>query len=183
MKFTRIQVPLDGNCFFHSFILGMKVFDPDFRLTVTDLRYLVAKVIKLTPELYEDLITEWLDFQRITLESKSKMTPEIAGNIIYETNEWTTSTMIHILAVVFNVKIIIHEKINGKFFSESFPSAWKKKVGNESNNSDKEINILKEYNHFDYLSTTTSVSKKNENHEIYFFVGTSLFLLMMMLSF
>ena len=106
-KYEIIKVPSDGDCFFHSFIHGIKKTRVDFHFTALDLRYIVSKIItnRKNIKLYNDLLDEWVDHKRITKNTREKLTPEIVAKIITETKEWTTSTIIHIISMAFKIKI------------------------------------------------------------------------------
>jgi hypothetical protein len=75
--------------------------------------------------------------------------------ILTKTNEWVVSTIIHIVSLIFQIQIIVHEEINSKVYSESFPSSYKEpelKVNNDKGHPvTHQIVILKTTNHYDLI--------------------------------
>lgn len=155
-----IPVPADGDCLYHAFIkgLGIKTLLPQH------LRDFVASKILSDKDLYDDIVREWIDFN--VIPNAQNITPEKVANHIRNTKEWATSTVIHILAVAFNVRITVFQKINGQFYPEIFPSEWKqhhdekwKTVGKLKNRGNKwkkdayykDIYLLRRGYHFELL--------------------------------
>lgn len=144
-----ISVPSDGDCLYHAFIKGIGI--PG--LEPQQLRDFVANKILAEKDLYEDLVTEWADFNVIqTVESIDQ---ETAANHLRTSKEWATSTVIHILATAFNVRVIVFQKINDKFFSETFPSEWKIENNDPEKNPMtkpyKDIYLIRRGYHFELL--------------------------------
>jgi OTU-like cysteine protease len=144
-----IPVPADGDCLYHAFIKGLGIDS----LTPLFLRDFVANRILNDKDLYDDLIREWMDFKVVS--SVDTITPEIAANHIRNSKEWATSTVIHILSIAFNVRIIVFQKINGQFYSEIFPSEWKetcpKKKLKKQKQQHKDIYLYRRGYHFELL--------------------------------
>lgn len=137
-----IPVPADGDCFYHAFIKGLRLAG----LTPHILRDIVAQKILSDSDLYDDLVKEWIDFD--VIQNANSITPEIAANHIRDTKEWSTSTIIHILATAFNVRIVVFQNINGRYFSEIFPSEWK---DSPQTRPYKDIYILRRGCHYELL--------------------------------
>lgn len=137
-----IPVPADGDCFFHAFIKGLGLEG----LTPQLLRDVVAQKILTDHDLYDDLVKEWIDFD--VIRGHNSVTPEMAAHHIRNTKEWSTSTIIHIIACAFNVRVIVFQKINGNYFSETFPSEWKAKPQGRPY---KDIYILRRGSHYELL--------------------------------
>ena len=151
-----IPVPSDGDCLYHAFIKGLGI--PG--LSPQNLRDFVANKITFDKDLYDDLIREWLDFGVIS--DSAHMTPETAAQHISNSKEWATSTVIHILADAFKVRTIVFQKINGTFYSEVFPSEWKRK-STENKTFErfyKDIYLLRDANHFELLVPLETSSSK-----------------------
>lgn len=138
---TIVPVPPDGDCFFHAFIQGSKL-----NTTPAHVRDLVSDYIKNDKDLLDDLITEWRDFG--VIGKNQTISPKNASTKI-RNGEWATSTMIHVVCMIFNVKIIVFENVNGSLRSQIFPSIWKPSV--PDNPFRPEIFVLRRRNHFDLL--------------------------------
>ena len=141
-----IPVPADGDCLYHAFIKGL-----DIDISPQDLRNYVAHKIQTDKDLYDDLVMEWLDFG--VIRNITRITPEIAANRLRTTKEWATSTVIHILALAFNVRVIVFQKINGKFYPEVFPSVWKvtEEMKKDIGPKYKDIYLYRRGYHFELL--------------------------------
>lgn len=142
LKLIKIDVYSEpGDCLYAAIIKGA---NSDF--SVNDLRNHVARVITLDKDLYDDLITEWIDFK--VIEKNTNITPHDAAFRIQHLKEWGTSTIIHILANSLNLKISVVTSINDKYFVEQFPSDFKKK---QYLNNPKQIYLYANGYHFDLL--------------------------------
>ena len=139
-----IPVPGDGDCLYHAIIKGI-----DISVTPKDLRNFVAEQILMNNDLYEDLVLELIDFGRV--KDSSRMTPAKLANVIKHTKEWATSTVIHILANAFNIKILVIQKINNRFYSEEFPSPWKYDMSLDNKQSKKVVYVYRRGYHFELL--------------------------------
>jgi predicted transcriptional regulator len=153
-KWKIIETPSDGDCFFHAFLI-----DTGIKTNPKELRAIVANVLEKNNDLYQDLLLEWRDLGVIS--KNTKLSPKQVADIIRNTKEWATSTIIHIISVLFKIKIIVHEKINGKLFAESFPSEWK----NTGIIPKKSINILRIGNHFEALKYVKNSNNKTNSLE------------------
>ena len=151
-----IPVPGDGDCLYHAFIKGINL-----SISPQQLRGYVADKILNNKDLYDDLVTELVDFGRI--KNVDLVTPEKLSNVIRHTKEWATSTVIHILAVAFNVRILVLQKINGRFFSEEFTSAWKIPSGHKIGKTQaKSIYLYRRGYHFELLQPLGFVNGKSD---------------------
>ena len=148
-----VPVPGDGDCLYHAFIKGLGIDG----LTPIQLREFVGKKLMSDKDLYDDLVTEWIDFG--VIKNASDVTPEMAAHHICNTKEWATSTVIHILAVAFNVRIVVFEKINGQFYSEMFPSEWKPKGSKTI--PYKDIYLFRRGYHFELLEPIDNIERKD----------------------
>lgn len=134
-----VDVPGDGNCFFHTVILGLGLStSPDI------LRGLVADYILSHPEVAEDIIVEWRDFG--VLEPDEIPTVEEVALVIRDTREWATSTIINITSLVLRIRIEVYSDINGHIVSQSFPYTWLPQQNNLNT-----LKILSTENHFQLL--------------------------------
>jgi len=149
-----VSVPADGDCLYHAFIKGLNLHD----LSPKQLRDFVADKILSDKDLYEDIVTEWVDFK--VIPSRQHASPETVANRIRNTKEWATSTVIHILAHAFNVRVIVFQKINGQFYSEVFPSEWKGKHA-ERKDYFHDIYLYRKGCHFELLMPLDS-AKEND---------------------
>lgn len=157
-----VPVPADGDCLYHAFIKGLDI--PG--LTPQQLRDFVADKILNEKDLYDDLVTEWVDFN--VINDIANITPQIAAHHLRTTKEWATSTVIHILATAFNVRIVVYQKINGEFFPEIFPSQWKtedEKREPERAKPYKDIHLLRRGYHFELLLPVDEQSLKTTASE------------------
>ena len=163
--YSKIDMPKDGNCFYHAFIRGLyeaqvhpegtdgQGWNPS-SLTPAVLRDQVARVIEINQDMYNDVLIEWRDFHVIHRQqglqggNVGNPTPFQVAQRIRNTREWATSTVIHILSVLYNVTIVVYEEINGYYYAESFPSAWKKVP---PRNPIARLTVLRTGNHFDLL--------------------------------
>ena len=147
IEFEIIPVPADGDCFYHAFIKSLNM-----DTTPRHLRKLVAMEISKNEDLYDDLLREWVDFG--VIKSTSSVNKSTVLKTIKYSNEWATSTVIHILATLFNVKIIVFQRIQNQFFSEEFPSVWKVE-GNATRQTESHkkniVYILRTGQHFEML--------------------------------
>lgn len=139
-----IPVPGDGDCFYHAFIKGLGLTE----VTPLLLRDFVASRIIEDRDLYDDMVREFRDFG-VVKPNENPSPQEVASRIRY-TKEWATSTVIHILASAFNVRIIVYQKIGGQFHAEEFPSFWKRK-GKRKHPSTKTIYLFRRSSHFELL--------------------------------
>lgn len=155
MHLKIIPVPADGDCLYHSVIQGLKYHGTKMDISPKMLRCHVASVILKDPDLYDDLVTEWVDFG--VIYNTKNITPQIVADRIINTHEWATSTVIHILAFSFNVKIVILEKIKNKLYPQEFPSVWK-----NFPETDRKITIFihKTGKHFELLVPLENTRKR-----------------------
>ena len=142
----RIRIDGDGDCLFNSIIKGL----PDnLALTPRMLRKIVADKILVNQDFYNDILIEFRDFKVV---SRNLTKYEIA-NLIVNTNEWGTSTMINILALHFKVNINVFEVIDNKGYIEKFPSPWKLDKKNEIwHPRFIDINLYRTRYHFELLT-------------------------------
>lgn len=140
-----VSVPADGDCLYHAFIKGLSI--PG--LTPQQLRDFVADKILHDKDLYDDLVREWIDFN--VIPDVQRITPQMAADRIRKTKEWATSTVIHILAVAFNVRIVVFQRINEQFYSEIFPSEWKRDITSKRRPY-KDVYLFRRGYHFELLT-------------------------------
>ena len=145
-----IPVPADGDCLYHAFIRGLGLEG----LTPQLLRDIVAQKILTDQDLYDDLIREWIDFG--VIHPATSMTEDIAAHHIRNTKEWATSTVIHILATAFNVRIVVFENIKGNYYPETFPSPWKPI---QQTKPYKDVYILRRGSHYELLIPINNTRK------------------------
>ncbi len=181
-KFRLLKVPGDGDCFYHAFLVGLQRAGclKDMDLQASQLRAYVAKKIELDLDLFDDLVSEWLDFGVISrskhgvlhfTDDNERVTANRAATRIRH-GDWATSTVIHILATAFRVEVFIVEYISGKQYVQSFPSAWKQDLGPKdvtpcATSSPRAcIHLLKSPHHFDLLeSHETKVKDKTGGYQ------------------
>ena len=114
-KIVPVQ-SVPGDCLYAAIIKGARL-----TCSVGDLRTSVCHVLRENHDLYDDTISELLDFGVIS----NRITQD---ELIYRTlfkHEWGTSTTIHILASILRLSISVVTFINGKLFVETFPSEFK----------------------------------------------------------
>lgn len=134
-----VDVPGDGNCFFHTVILGLSLdTSPEV------LRGLVADYILKHPEVTEEIIDEWRDFD--VLEANETLTVDEVATVIRESREWATGAIINITSIVLRIRIEVYSNINGHMVSQIFPYSWLPKQDNL-----KTIQILSTGNHFQLI--------------------------------
>lgn len=145
-----ISVPADGDCLYHAFIRGL-ITDGHFSsISPSQLRAYVADKILQESDLYDDLVREWVDFNVIS--DVNLISPPLASNRIRNSKEWATSTVIHILSLGFHVRVVVFQTISGRFYSEVFPSEWKRPEGTKLKHKPfKTIYMLRRGYHFDLL--------------------------------
>jgi hypothetical protein len=143
MNLSRVSIPSDGDCLYHAVLKGLNLV----QVSPLDLRKVVANVIKEDPDLYDDLVREWKDFH--LYPGNVKPSPYKAAKKIELERDWATSTCIHILSLALECRINVFELVAGKYIREQFPSEWK---GYKKFDSDTEIFLYKDGNHFELLS-------------------------------
>ena len=167
-NWNLIKSPADGDCFYHSVVNGIKLLDSNSNISIKELKVKVSEYIKKdyqnkkdkTNTLYNDILIEWRDFG--VIKKDQDVTLDKMVYILTNTNEWAVSTIIHIVSLILQIQIIVHEKINSKVYSESFPSFYKE----DSKDAIKlyTLHVLKRGNHYDLLylkekcDTKTSVN-------------------------
>lgn len=117
-NFSTVAVPADGNCFYHAFIKGTGL-----KTTLKDLRAVVAKKIFNDPDLYDDLVTEWIDHK--VINDKKQMNPLAAATRILTTNDWATSTIVHVVALEYKTRITVVQKTGNSLVCQDFPARYK----------------------------------------------------------
>ena len=163
MKFQLVKVPGDGDCFYHAFIAGLtRSCLVGSKPTVRQLRRYVARKIATEQDLFDDLVAELLDFglaQRRAIDGVATfsdtgkpITPEQAASRIRK-GDWATSTTIHILAKGFRVQVRVVQKIEGKYYTEIFPSEW---TLSDDFSSKGSIYMYKTPHHFDLMEQDNS---------------------------
>lgn len=148
--FVVVRMPSDGDCFYHAFIQGVGLQE-----TPLDLRRKVVKVLKNDATLLENLIDEWKDHDVLLKNEKVDM--DEVSLLIIQDKEWATSTIIHILANLYNVKVVVFKKISGKYHAETFPHSWT--FDEKKRKFNKVIYILSDYAHFDLLKLAPKPSR------------------------
>ena len=135
-----VDVPGDGDCFFHTVILGLGL-----NTSPEVLRGLVADYILSNPEVTEEIIDEWRDFD--VLKDDETLTVEEVASVIRETREWATGAIINITSIVLRISIQVFSNINGHMVSQTFPYSWLPQQDHL-----KTLQILSTGNHFQLIT-------------------------------
>jgi len=151
-RFNVVPMSGDGDCFYNAFI---HVLGLTGKVQPHQLRALVAGRLLEDPDLRDDFIREWRDFGIIKGKvfsdtGKRFRTADIVDRICNRT-DWATSTVIHILATTFSCTVRIAEKIDGRWFVQTFPSPWKENPMRKQTRVKPPVYILKTRNHFDAM--------------------------------
>lgn len=161
MKFRLVQMPGDGDCFYHAVVAGLRRSS----ITIERLRQYVARNIASQSDLFQDLVTEFLDFgiaqrtsDKVTFVDSGQQVTAARAAARIQNGEWATSTAIHILASGLKVQICVVQEINGKLYTERFPSEWKKPLPQAK----RKIYLYKTSQHFDLLEIVASSSSESE---------------------
>jgi len=140
MELERVDVPGDGDCFFHSVILGLNLGTTPYVL-----RGMIADYILDNPSTSEEIVDEWRDFD--VLEPDENPTVEEVADTIRNTQEWATGAVINITCLILRISIKVYKKINGHIVSQTFPYPWSRK----SRQVRRLVQIYSSGNHFQLL--------------------------------
>ena len=149
--FDIIRVAGDGDCFFHTFVLGMKTLNVEFYPEISDLRDIIATYMKTYPYLFDIFIKERLEANLPKLDLNQSVQKIISG-------EWATNSMIHILACHFAVRVKIYKysEYYKAYLHQIFPNEEIIKCPHPIGKlSEETICIVATPNHYDFLTEKT----------------------------
>jgi len=150
-RMTRIirSIP-DGDCFYHVIVNWYSIKHPKVQISVQQLKDKVADFIQDSDDLYKELLVEWRDFG--VIDSNIQLSLDQVIDIIRNDNEWVVSTIIHIVSILLQKKIVIHQKIGEKVHSQEFPYPQELSPNKyQSFEPRGTIHVLQGNNHYDLL--------------------------------